>query len=63
MDNTKKQPMSDEELAKISGGFLPDDGLLQSCPYCGTRLMVGDDHFFRCINNPNSPYYIGRSIM
>ena len=63
MDNTnKKQPMTDEELSKISGGFLPPDGLC-SCPYCGNRYWAGDSHVSRCINNPNnpnSPYYIGR---
>ena len=54
------QIMSDEELAKISGGFMPTDGLEQGCPYCGTKLRIGDKHVDRCLKNPNSPYYLGR---
>lgn len=61
MDNTKKQPMSDEELAKISGGahFIPING--DECPYCGDRFGLRiAGYVSRCPMNPNNPYYVGQ---
>ena len=61
MDNTdKKQPMSDEELAKISGGahFIPIKD--NECPYCGDRYGFKlAEHIPKCPMNPRNPNYVG----
>ena len=63
MDNTdKKQPMTDEELSKISGGGVQECTRKSGrCPYCGMPLqpVLDDGHPDRCFMNPNNPNYIG----
>ena len=61
MDNTdKKQPMSDEELSKISGGSSKKHEATQtSCPYCfkdfGMLITPQrlETHISVCNKNPN----------
>ena len=63
MNNTdKKQPMTDEELAKISGGLrLTNNTLHPHCPYCHKAIgpLGAESHIEMCVLNPNSPYNKG----
>ena len=62
MDNTnskdKKQPMSDEELAKISGGHGRREVFSNACPYCYKDFGIYSQerieaHLKHCPLNPN----------
>ena len=59
MNNTnEKQPMSDEELAKISGGYGTPDSCV--CPFCGREFgfrVAG--HIIKCPKNPDNLYNKG----
>ena len=59
MDNTdKKQPMSDEELAKISGGYGTPDNC--ACPFCGREFGLRiAGHMIKCPMNPSNQYNKG----
>ena len=55
MDNTKKQPMRDEELAKISGGKRIWDKRPGCCPFCGKELNTSSvTHPDVCRKNPKN---------
>ena len=63
MNNTngkdKKQPMSDEELSKISGGIDRISIIGEKeCPYCGHSYnpsnMFDFDHPEKCSANPKN---------